>query len=53
MSLRCPHAASDCVGHSLSPLSVVRLSCGSNTSDQRDFLVTGHKYGHTRQTLRL
>ncbi|CAN0399287.1 unnamed protein product [Ectocarpus sp. 8 AP-2014] len=29
------------------------LSCGSNTSHQRDFLVTGHKYGHTRQTLRL
>ncbi|CAN0544211.1 unnamed protein product [Ectocarpus sp. 8 AP-2014] len=53
MSLRCPHAASDCVGHSLSPLSVVRLSCGSNTSHQRDLLVTGHKYGHTRQSLRL
>ncbi|CAN0289031.1 unnamed protein product [Ectocarpus sp. 6 AP-2014] len=53
MSLRRPHAASACVGHSLSSLSVVRLSCGSNTSYQRDFLVTGHKYGHTRQALRL
>ncbi|CAM9933404.1 unnamed protein product [Ectocarpus sp. 6 AP-2014] len=53
MSLRCPHALSACVGHSLSSLSVVRLSCGSNTSYQRDFLVTGHKYGHTRQALRL
>ncbi|CAN0547955.1 unnamed protein product [Ectocarpus sp. 12 AP-2014] len=53
MSLRCPHPASACVGHSLSPLSVVHLSCGSNTSNQRDFQVTGHKNRHTRQTLRL
>ncbi|CAN0057964.1 unnamed protein product [Ectocarpus sp. 13 AM-2016] len=53
MSLQRPHAASACVGHSLSPSSVVRLSCGSNTSNQRDFLVTGHKYGHTRHPLRL